>query len=132
MSRIYTRTSTYRFAENDENNRINLLAHPTFIALEKTLFRELDKINDELYCDAVWTYATNHEQEEGLLNVAMSNAVQRAIFNEMLERIGRLREADLGLLVRSFKKMNLVKNEYYNDRWGEVLEVLQHRLPLMK
>jgi hypothetical protein len=61
MSRIYTKTSTYRFAENDENNRINLLAHPAFIALEKTLFRELDKISDELYCDAVWTYATNHE-----------------------------------------------------------------------
>lgn len=39
MSRIYTKTSTYRFAENDENNRINLLAHPVFISLEKTLFR---------------------------------------------------------------------------------------------
>lgn len=39
ISRIYTKTSTYRFAENDENNRINLLAHPAFIALEKTLFR---------------------------------------------------------------------------------------------
>lgn len=79
----------------------------------------------------MWTYATNHEQEEGLLNVAMSNAVQKAIFNEMLERIGRLREADLGLLVRSLKKMNLVKNEEYNERWGEVMEVLQQRLPLM-
>jgi hypothetical protein len=31
----------------------------------------------------------------------------------MLERIGRLREADLGLLVRSMKKMNLMKNEEY-------------------
>jgi hypothetical protein len=62
----------------------------------------------------------------------MSNAVQKAIFNEMLERIGRLRETDLGLLVRSLKKMNLVKNEEYNGRWGEVLEVLQQRLPLMK
>lgn len=39
MSRIYTKTSTYRFAENEENNKINLLAHPSFVALEKTLFR---------------------------------------------------------------------------------------------
>jgi hypothetical protein len=31
----------------------------------------------------------------------------------MLERIGRLREVDLGLLVRSLKKMNLMKNEDY-------------------
>lgn len=78
-----------------------------------------------MYCDAVWTYAANHEHEEGVLNIAMSNAIQKAIFNEMIERIGRLREADLGLLVRSIMKMNMVKSVEYESHWGEVVEVLR-------
>lgn len=55
----------------------------------------------------------------------MSNAIQKAIFNEMIERIGRLREADLGLLVRSIMKMNMVKSVEYESHWGEVVEVLR-------
>lgn len=78
------------------------------------------------------TYAKNHEHEEGILNVAMSNAVQKAIFSEMIERIGRLREVDLGLLLRSFLKLNYLRNEEFNERWGEVIEVLAYRLPEMK
>ena len=62
----------------------------------------------------------------------MSNAIQKAIFNEMTERIGRLREVDLGLLLRSFLKLNYLRNEEFNERWGEVIEVLKYRLPEMK
>lgn len=62
----------------------------------------------------------------------MSNAIQKAIFNELVERIGRLKEVDLGLLVRSLIKMNIIKNEEYIQKWAEVLEVLEERLPLMK
>lgn len=62
----------------------------------------------------------------------MSNAIQKAIFNELIERIGRLKEVDLGLLVRSLIKMNIIKNEEYIQKWAEVLEVLEERLPLMK
>ncbi len=43
----------------------------------------------------------------------MSNAIQRSIFNELVERIGRLKEVDLGLLMRSLIKMNIIKNEEY-------------------
>lgn len=80
MSRIYAKTSTYLFSENDENNRVNLLNDPIFKRLESSLFRELDKINDELFCDAVWAYSRNHEQEEGVLNIKKSDAIQMAIF----------------------------------------------------
>lgn len=62
----------------------------------------------------------------------MSNAIQKAIFNELVERIGRLKEVDLGLLVRSLIKMNIIKNEEYIQKWAEVIEVLEERLPLMK
>jgi len=80
MSRIYTKTSTYRFSENDDNNHINMLNHPTFKALENSLFREVDKISDELFCDAAWSYAKNHEFERGLLNVKRSSAINGVIF----------------------------------------------------
>jgi hypothetical protein len=50
----------------------------------------------------------------------------------MLERVGRLRETDLGLLMRSLIKLNILKNEEYIEKWGEVIEVLKYRLPEMK
>lgn len=101
-----------------------MLNDPTFIKLERTLFRELDKINDELFCDTVWTYAKNHHLEEGRLNLNMSDAIQRAIFAEVGERINRLKEADLGLLMRSIIKLNLLSNKEYTDKWGEIIECL--------
>ena len=46
MSRIYTRTSTYRYGDSDENNHINMLNDPIFKKLEGNLFREVEKISD--------------------------------------------------------------------------------------
>ena len=41
----------------------------------------------------------------------MSNAIQKVIFTELLERIARLREVDLGLLMRSLVKLNMLSND---------------------
>lgn len=38
-----------------------MLNDPIFKSLESSLFRELDKISDELFCDTVWAYSKNHE-----------------------------------------------------------------------
>jgi hypothetical protein len=109
-----------------------MLHDPIFRSLEHSLFREVDKISDELFCDVAWAYAKNHELEQGLLNVKKSDAIQRVLFTEIGERIHRLKEEDLGLLLRSLLKLSFLKNNQYEGKWGEITEALEHRLPLME
>lgn len=59
-----------------------MLNDPIFQSLESSLFRELDKISDELFCDVVYSYSKNHELERGVLNIKKSDAIQKAIFDE--------------------------------------------------
>ena len=124
MSRIYTRTSTYRYGDSDENNHINMLNDPIFKKLEGNLFREVEKIRDQLFCDAAWAYAYNHQLQRGLLNVNKSDALEKIIFAQTCERVHRLREEDLGLLMRSLIKLNLLAKDEYKNKWGEVVEAI--------
>ena len=38
----------------------------------------------------------------------------------------------MGLLVRSLIKLNLISKDEYKDRWGDIIEAIDQRLPLMK
>ena len=62
MSRLYSVCSLYEFPETDQNSRINMLRDPKYINLEKNLFKNIDKIDDESFADAVFSYARNHKE----------------------------------------------------------------------
>lgn len=43
----------------------------------------LGKLSDQCFADAVFGYAKNHKDEEGLLNVKMSAKVMQVIWSEL-------------------------------------------------
>lgn len=52
-----------------------MLNDKKYVDLERSLFRNLKQLSDESYADAVFAYARNHKEEQGLLNVKMNEKV---------------------------------------------------------
>ena len=127
MSRVYSRSSTFCFPESDQNNHVNLLAHPTFMHLERHLFKQAHTLADEHYCDAVCAYARHHEHEQGRLHPRQAAKVHEKIYSELEERIYRLSEPDLGILLRALPKLPSPPASQ-----EQVVEGLVERLPTMR
>ena len=51
--------------------------------LEKQTFKNIFKVNDTDFCSCVWSYAKNHEDEQGILNKKVADKINEAIFNEL-------------------------------------------------
>lgn len=86
-----------------------MLNDSLFKSLEQSTFKNLFRLNDTDFISAVWSYAKNHEDEQGILNMAASNKINSAIFGEIPSRIDGLTEEDLGLLMRSLQKLPLTQ-----------------------
>ena len=127
VANIYSKTSLYQFPETEKNNRVNMLNDPLFVKLEKSTFMNLHKLNDDSFCSAVWSFAVNHEQEQGVLNKKVSDRANLAVFDELTFRMYNMSEENLGLLLRALSKMPLMRLD--TPKWGEVVAYIRNKLP---
>lgn len=91
-----------------------MLNDKNFQNLQRSLFKESAKLNDTDFCSALWAYAQNHQDEQGILRKKLSDKINDVIFEELSFRIYNLSEQDLGLAMRGMCKLNLAKQ---GDKW---------------
>ena len=60
-----------------------MLIDKKFIALEKELFKNLEKLSDDSFTDAVFAYSRNHKDQHGLLKIKMNEKICQTIFKEL-------------------------------------------------
>lgn len=130
VSCIYSRTSLYQFPESEKNNRINMLHDPHFVKLEKLTFQNLQQLHDDDFCSALWSYSKNHQEEQGILNTLVSSKANDAAFEELSFRIYNMTEPNLGLALRAFCLLPVVKKG--GKDWTNIVEYLADRLPTIE
>lgn len=114
-AQIYSKTCLFKFPENEENNRINMLADKKFIEVERFVFENCDKLSNSFFADALQSFSHNHAEEQGAIRPRMFDAIAKKVCTEVEERIGYLPEADLGSVCRSLVKLPIFGKNLFNE-----------------